>query len=536
MARRTTRKDAQDAQNRYDAAGSGRRISSWTPPSTGPRGAVTGLQKIRDRARDSSRNDWAAASSIQKWTTNLIGWGITPRWTDERFTKLWAEHVKTADADCVLDAYGMQTLAVRTWFDAGEVFLRRRPRAATSPLKVPVQYQLIEPDYCPVFDADQWQGMPLGNTIRQGIELNKYGERVAFWFYKDHPGDNPVRIDPLGLIRVAASQVRHIFEPKRPGQMRGVSELSAVLVRLRNTMDFEDAVLDRQKLANLFTMFITRQMPDAADIDFDPETGLPKWYDSKGSPVARLEPGMSQELQPGEGVTFANPPEAGTTFSDYLRSTNLGTAAGGGLPYELMSGDIANVSDRTLRVIILEFRRLAQQRQWQIVIPMLCQPMVDWWADTAALAGEISLADVEAAKAPKWSPQGWEYIHPVQDPQGKALLIEKGLASRSSIIGERGEDPATVDKERAADKKREDELGLTPPPVAPAAPGAPAKPAPAPKPAPKAEATVADVVALLVAGQQQMQLLMQSLIEARHAPASAPAKPNPVALDDPAPA
>lgn len=482
MTRRTGRQGAQKSQAKYDAAGQGRRIKAWNPPTTGPQRAIEGVQRIRDRARDSTRNDWAGASSVQKWATNLIGVGITPRWKSAALTALWKSHVPLADADGVLDAYGMQTLGVRSWFDSGEVFLRRRPRALSLPLAVPVQYQLIEADYVPMLDTDSWPGLPVGNTIRQGIERNIYGRRTAYWMYLDHPGDKPMRPVAGQLIRVLASDVSHVFEPKRPGQLRGVSELASVLVRLRSSMDFEDAVLDRQKLANLFVAFITRAMPASEDLDFNPDTGLPKFYDSNGTSMVGLEPGITQELQPGEGVTFANPPEAGTTYSEYMRSTHIGTAAGSGLPYEIMSGDIQNVSDRTLRVVINEFRRLARQRQWQIVIPMLCQPMVDWWADAAVLSGSLSMADLAEAKAPKWSPEGWEYIHPVQDITGKQLAIEAGIMSRSGVISERGDDPTEVDAERADDKKREDKLGLTPVVVAPAAPAPVAPPKPPAKP------------------------------------------------------
>lgn len=475
MTRRTTR-NAKNSQAKYDAAGNGRRIKSWSPPSSGPNRAIQGLQKIRDRTRDSSRNDWAAASATQKWTTNLVGVGITPRWEDERFFPLWTEHTKVADADGVLDAYGLQTLGVRSWFDSGEVFLRRRPRDLTLNLPAPVQFQLIEADFVPLLDTDTWPGLPVGNRIQQGIERNRFGRRIAYWMYREHPGDSLMSPTSDQLLRIPASEIRHVYEPARPGQLRGVSGLSAVLARLRSSMDFEDAVLDRQKLANLFVAFITRQMPDGADIDYDPDTGLPKFYDNNGTPMAGLQPGITQELAPGENVTFANPPEAGTTFSDYMRTTHVGTSAGVGLPYEVMSGDIQNVSDRTLRVIINEFRRFARQRQWQIIIPMLCQPMVEWWADAAALKGDISMADLKAAKAPTWSPEGWEYIHPVQDAQGKISLIDAGIVSRSQVIGERGDDPRTVDAERKKDKERADKLGLTPPPPAP--PAAPTKPSP----------------------------------------------------------
>ena len=108
--------------------------------------------------------------------------------------------------------------------------------------------------------------------------------------------------------------------------------------------------------------------------------------DEGGQALAGLEPGLMQELDFGQDVKFSNPPEAGTTFSDYMRTQQLGTAAAAGLPYEVFSGDIREVSDRTLRVVINEFRRFAEQRQWQIVIPMLCKPVRRWWTEIAALA------------------------------------------------------------------------------------------------------------------------------------------------------
>lgn len=478
MAVRRRKARGQDAQAKYDAAGNGRRVAGWRPPSSGPNVATQGLQAIRNRSRDAARNDWAGESALQKWATNLVGTGIVPRWSEaEDITKRWNRWVPLADADGVLDFYGLQTLATRSWLDGGEVFARRRPRLYVYQSPAPVQVQLIEAEFCPLFDADTWVGMPVGNTIRQGIERNKRGARVAYWMYREHPGDASSGLPPSvdKLIRVPARDVAHIFEPKRPGQLRGVSQLAPVLLRLRSSMDFEDAVLDRQKLANLFTLFITQQMPpDTADIDYDPLTGLPTFFNEEGKALVGLEPGISQKLMPGEDVKFANPPEAGTTYSDYMRTTHMGTAAGSGLPYELFSGDLRDVSDRTLRVIVNEFRRFAKQRQWQILIPQFCQRVVEWWAEADALAGGLSLSQFEAARAPTWAPNGWEYIHPTQDAEGKKLEVEAGFRSRSDVISERGDDPATVDAERAADLARSKDHGLEPPP--PPKPAAPPPP------------------------------------------------------------
>lgn len=460
---------------RYQAAGYGRQMASWTPGSAGPNAVLSGLQNIRNRARDSSRNDWTGASANQKWSTSLIGVGITPRFkrikSKERryqLIDLWNDHVAESDADCVLNFYGQQTLAVRSWVDAGEVFVRRRKRFADEGLTVPVQYQLLEAEMVPLFDADTFTGMPANHRIRSGIELDKRGKRIAYWVYREHPGDGGLSTgsNPTAdsLVRVLADDMAHVFEPTRPGQLRGVSMLAPVLTRLRKIENYDDAVLTRQQLANLLVGFIVRKLPPmTGEEDINGMTNAPvdeEGVDENGRVLAGLTPGLMQELDDGQEVQWSNPPEAGTNYPDYMRTQHLGTSAASGLPYEIFSGDIKDISDRTLRVIINEFRRLAEQRQWQVIIPMMCARCIRWFAEAAVLAGKISVEEFDDVRRAEWSPHGWAHIHPVQDPQGKLLEIEGGLRSRSSGIAERGDDPDQVDEERAADKKREEELGL----------------------------------------------------------------------------
>jgi hypothetical protein len=87
------------------------------------------------------------------------------------------------------------------------------------------------------------------------------------------------------------------------------------------------------------------------------------------------------------------------------------------------------------------------------------------WANAAALSGALTVAEAAEARRVTWQPQGWAYIHPVQDAQGKKIEVDAGFRSRSSVIGERGDDPDTVDAERAADLAREKANKLTPEPT-----------------------------------------------------------------------
>lgn len=455
---------------KYDAAGQGRRLAGWNPPASGPNRSLEGLQRIRNRARDASRNDWSGESAIQKWTTSLVGIGITPRFKrikdkvrKQELVDLWNDFAAKSDADCVLNVYGQQTLVVRSWLDGGEVFARRRPRFLDEGLPVPVQVQLIEAEFCPMLSVNSYTGLPVGNVIRDGIELNKRGKRVAYWFYKEHPGDGTNLLGlPNELVRVAASEVTHIFEPKRPGQLRGVSMLAPVLNRLKTIENYDDATLTRQQLANLVVGFITRGLPTVGeDEDINPLTNEANVEGPIGSLVG-LQPGLIQELGDGEKVEWSNPPEAGTNYPDYMRTQHMGTSAAAGLPYELFSGDIKEISDRTLRVIINEFRRFAEQRQWQIIIPMFCQVVVDWFVQAGVLSGVISADEADEVRRVEHAPHGWQYIHPVQDPQGKKLEVDSGFRSRSSVIAERGDDADMVDDEIQADDLRQQAMEIGP--------------------------------------------------------------------------
>lgn len=473
VAARRPDTSAINIQNRYDGAEMGRRLGSWNPPASGPNRAIAKLQILRNRARDAVRNEWQASGALRVKVTNLIGTGITPRptTTDEtlkkKLTDLWNEFVPLADADGLLDYYGMQALAARCRSEAGELFLRVRPRRLDSGYGVPFQIQMLEPEMCPLLDADNWPGMPQFNRMRQGVEFNRMGQRVAYWFYKEHPGDFfSGRIGQSDLIRVPAEFVKHVFKPLRIGQIRGVPDGATNIAPLRVVTDFNDAVLARQHTANLFTGFVKKNNPTAADID--PITGKAIEYDANGVPLASLEPGTMNELLPGEDVVFSKPPDAGTNYADFMRWQTLGLSAGEGVPYELLTGDLRDVSDRVLRVILNEFHRQCEQEQWHTIIPAICVWVRQQWIKYYRLAGRLSASDAEEAAKVTWSPQAWAYVHPVQDVQARKLEKEAGFRSRSDIIAERGYDAQEVDAERAADQQREIDLGLSFAPVDPA--------------------------------------------------------------------
>jgi capsid protein len=92
-----------------------------------------------------------------------------------------------------------------------------------------LQLQLLEAEHLP-FDKNEADGN--GNQIRCGIEFDKIGRRVAYHFYRKHPGDNTDQSGKGEIVRVPASEILHLYRPQRPGQIRGVPWISPALVKL----------------------------------------------------------------------------------------------------------------------------------------------------------------------------------------------------------------------------------------------------------------------------------------------------------------
>ena len=454
----------------YEGAGEGRRSASWDAPDIGINSINTpALRNLRARSRAAVRNDPYAFNVIDKRVSNLIGTGITPRpkIEDDALRKvqqeLWEDWVDESDADGLTDFYGQQALIARTVETAGECFVRLRPRSLDENLAVPLQLQVLAPEFVP---HDKFEPAKNGNSIRAGIEFNPAHKRVAYWMYRVHPRDaSSLNAGYNQLVRIPAEQVLHIFEPVEPGQLRGVPRLAPVLKRLRSLDNYDDAVLFRQEVANLFAGFISRPPPEATQQPRDPVTGQLLSEDRDGfTPMVALEPGTMQELGPGEEVEFSKPPDAGNNYPDFMRQQLMAAAAGTGTPYEILTGDMREVNDRALRVVLNEFRRRLEQLQFGVYVHQLCRPVRAAWMDMAVLAGRLKLDDYAQRRREylrtRWVPQGWAYIQPVQDIQARMMEVNAGFNSRSEMVLRSGYDAETVDAENAADQARARELGL----------------------------------------------------------------------------
>ena len=428
----------------YDGSSAGRRAHGWYAPSSDANVELMGsLVWLRNRSRDLVRNNPYAVKATEELVGNGVGTGIVPQsktgnaGIDKIIDAEWPFFVEACDTPQRLDFYGMQALVMRTMAESGESIVRFRPRLAQDNLRVPLQLQLLEADF---LDHARTMGTVNG-SVMQGVQFDLLGRRVAYWIFTYHPGGMLV-LNPRGGILsqpVPADQILHTYRVLRPGQIRGVPWLTPVMLALRDLDDYADAERVRKKIEACVVAMITQ-----------PEGIEGSWLGFKGNdpltthPVESFQPGMTAYLKPGEDVKFNNPPALGG-YREYKTTELEEIAAGLGLPYELMTGDLSKVNYSSWRGGQLGFRNTIENYRWLTLIPMFCMPVRRRVIDTLVMLGKIPARAVDDPAinlyATQWTAPRFESVDPVKDAEAALKDIRMGRITWFEAVLANGYDP-----------------------------------------------------------------------------------------------
>ncbi len=440
----STRNALQMLRRSYEGAKTGRFTDGWITAGTDADSEISlATVKLRDRARDLVRNNPYAAKTVMTHASSLIGSGISPqikartKKQDDLVSDLWNSFVDECDADGRTNFYGLQTLSSRSMVESGECLIQLLPRPTSLGLKVPLQLRVLEIDH---LDTSVNKELPGGGYIQQGIEFNAMGIREAYYLFDRHPGSGLRLTSVPKSNRIPATEILHLFERLRPGQTRGVSWFAPALMRIRDMDDYDLAELTRKRLEACYVAFITGGDPGEYT-GSEMATSLL----AKNKPIKNMEPGMVEYLEPGSDVKFGQPSNV-TGYAEYASLHHHAMAAGMGLTYELLTGDLSKVNYSSIRAGMLEFRRRTDALQKQVFIPQVCQPIWRRFLLTAQAAGLVGTFPIRL----QWTPPRFEAVDPIKDLTAEILAVRAGLMSPQTAIARQGFDPDNVAADFAA--------------------------------------------------------------------------------------
>jgi lambda family phage portal protein len=205
--------------------------------------------------------------------------------------------------------------------------------------------------------------------------------------------------------------------------------------------------LIRQKIAACFSVFIRKTDPLFIEN-----------YNKSGETLdplsEKVSPGIIDYLAPGEDVTFAAPPGV-SGYNEYTRAILRAIAAGYGITYEALTGDLSNVNFSSGRMGWLEMHRQIESWQVHTVVPLFCEPIWKVFCEAAKMRGIVSKTAVA-----EWTPPRRLMLDPVKEANGLSLQIRAGLISRAEAVRQLGFDPDVLLAEMISEQAEQDAAGM----------------------------------------------------------------------------
>jgi lambda family phage portal protein len=230
---------------------------------------------------------------------------------------------------------------------------------------------------------------------------------------------------------IPARDVLHLFRKRRPGQLRDVSWLAPVLLRLRDLGDYEAALLMKAKIEACLAAVVTEEGEDTLT---GPAANLLR--DAQGRAVESFEPGMILYRRGMGSVEVVNP-SGGGSHTAFARRALEAAAVGAGLTYDQVSGDLPQANYSSLRAGKIEFRRLCEQVQYGMLIPMLVRPIAERFHTQGALLG---LWGTDMPDRVSHVPPAHEMIDPLKDTTALIAQVRAGFTPQSEATGAFGYD------------------------------------------------------------------------------------------------
>lgn len=455
-------------RRKYEGADRGRRTDGWSTVGSDANSEIgPSLGLLRNRSRDLNRNNPWAARGTQVVVSNVVGRGIMgqvkappprngkgPSRAEADLNGMWKAWASTTacDYDGRHNLFGLQRIVMRSAVEGGDVLVRRRVTNRRTVLGPdgeirevpPVQLQVLEGDF---LDASRLTREYEGNKVIQGVEFDKSGRRIAYHVYADHPGalSSFSTLTKFDTVRIPAAELLHVFRMDRAGQVRGVPWLAQVMLRLKDLDDYEDAQLVRQKIAACFSVFIR----DLQGVD------VPITAEKKTSLGEKVEPGQIEILPPNKDISFAKPPEV-QNYKEYVSQVLHGIAAGLGITYEAMTGDLSGVNFSSARMGWIEMGRNIEMWRQSLMVTQFLNPSFMWFLGGADILGK----NVKGARM-VWTPPRREMIDPTKEVPAIKTAIRSGIMTLSEAIRQGGRDPDEVLEEIKRDNDELDRLQLT---------------------------------------------------------------------------
>jgi len=457
---------------KYDAAQTTPNNARHWANADGLSAAASNSEAVRHALRIRSRyeiaNDTIASGIVDTLVNDTVGTGpriqIGTRGgrspADEKVENKFREWAKK-------NGLSWKTrVARRSKIASGEVFVLLI-RGAAANRRGSTLFATPEPELgIQLIEADQ-VASPQRIEIPQevsGIEFDSYGNPIAYHILKEHPGANTYS-GSLEAQRLPASMVLHWFNRQRPGDARGIPEITPALELFAMRRRYMLATVEAaEHLANIAGIMQTDAPADGEAT----ESG----EDETAFDTVDFARGQILTLPYGWKYTQADAKNPTATFVQFQHELIGQLARCLNMPFNIAAGNSSSYNYASGRLDHQTYRKTIEVERAAMIDELLDPIFWAWFDEATLIEGYLPQAarseryrrDLES----RWFFDGSGHVDPVKEAQGQKLRLENGSTTLAIEAAREGHDWRDIARQRKEESEFYRELGIPAPGTAPA--------------------------------------------------------------------
>ncbi len=433
---------------RYDAAvttvDNARHWSAADGMSAAAANSAEVRRTLRNRSRYEIANNSYARGISLTLANDCVGTG--PRLqmlTSDAGANRFVEQEFFAWSDAVGLAEKLRTMRLARVSD-GEAFglLTSNPRL-DSPMQLDLR--LIEADQvtAPSLQLDR-------NRYVDGIQFDAFGNPISYDVLKEHPGDATFSLTE-DFDRLDAASIIHYFRSDRPGQIRGIPDITPALPLFAQLRRFTLAVLAAAETAADFAGILYTDAPAGGEADsaepFEP---------------IELEKRMLLTMPGGWKMSQLHSEQPATTYAEFKREILNEIARCLNMPRNVAAGDSSAYNYASGRLDHQTYHKSIRVEQSQLGRVVLDRILHAWLREAILIEGYLpnSLRTLDSTFEHQWFWDGHEHVDPAKEANAQKIRLANHTTTLANEYARQGRDWEAELKQRAKELALMRELGL----------------------------------------------------------------------------
>lgn len=298
---------------------------------------------------------------------------------------------------------------------------------------VKLDIRLIEADQV----AAATQNMVVSDYV-DGIRLDDLGNPVSYTVLADHPGESQMIAGKS--TTVDAERIIHLFREDRPGQRRGIPEITPALPLYAVLRRYTLATLHKAEIAALLAVFLktTASGIDPADLG-DPFQVL----DFERSAMTTLPDGWDISQLKAEAPTDAHDSFCTAVMREIARCLDM--------PRSIAMGDSAGLNYSSGRLDHQTYFRAIEVDRFDFESRCLNRLLAEWLNEAALVPGLIPDGlPIVADWQHEWQWDGFEHVDPLKEANADEVRLKSGMACIPDLCAKQGVDFEAMQRKQAA--------------------------------------------------------------------------------------